>query len=132
MSLRRIDLPGLSEENFPPFSSGATVMTSQSDYSYNVAREALYVLIVGFLWGMAMLVFSIGGIEGYKEIRNQRAYNLQAQTAAEPAAQEEARKNAGEAFDHALELWGEAGVTIVLLCVGAVVTTRWMNRKYPA
>jgi hypothetical protein len=125
-------LPAVSEENFAPFSSGATVMTSPSEYSYNVSREAIYVLIVGFLWGMALLVFSIGGIEGYKEIRNKRAYLLQAQTAAAPAAQEEARQNAGKAFDHALELWGEAGVTIIVLCAGAVVTTRWMNRKYPA
>ena len=107
-------------------------MTSQTEYNYSVAREALYVLIVGFLWGMALLVFSIGGIEGYKEIRNQRAYILQSQTAADPAAKEEALHKSGEAFDHALVLWGEAGVTIVLLCVGAVVTTRWMNRKYPA
>jgi len=107
-------------------------MIPPSDYTYNVAREAIYVLIVGFLWGMAMLIFSIGGIEGYKEIRNKRAYAIQAVTAADPAAQEEARHKAGEAFNHALELWGEAGATIVVLCVGAVITTRWMNRKYPA
>ncbi|MGD2063977.1 MAG: hypothetical protein PVF51_10405 [Nitrospirota bacterium] len=107
-------------------------MTTQSEYSYSVAREAIYVLIVGFLWGMALLVFSIGGIEGYKEIRNERAYNIQAETAADPAAQEAARQKAEEAFNHALQLWGEAGATIVVLCVGAVMTTRWMNRKYPA
>jgi hypothetical protein len=107
-------------------------MTTQSEYSYNVAREAIYVLFVGFLWGMALLVFSIGGIEGYKEIRNKRAFTLQAETAAEPAAAEAARSKADGAYHHALQLWSEAGVTIVVLCVGAVVTTRWMNRKYPA
>lgn len=107
-------------------------MATSSDYSYNVAREALYVLIVGFLWGMALLVFAIGGIEGYKEIRNERAYNLQATTAADPAAKKEALRMAGVSTDHAYELWAEAGGTIVVLCVAAVVITRRMNRKYPA
>jgi len=107
-------------------------MTSSSEYNYSVSREAIYVLIVGFLWGMAMLVFSIGGIEGYKEIRNKRAYTIQAETATDPAAVEEARRMSGKAYDRALELWGEAGGTILVLCVAAIGTTRWMNRKYPA
>jgi len=107
-------------------------MATSSDYSYNVAREALYVLFVGFLWGMALLVFAIGGIEGYKEIRNKRAYTLQASTAADPAAKEAALRKAGASTDHALELWSEAGGTIVVLCIVAVGTTRRMNRKYPA
>ena len=107
-------------------------MATSSEYNYSVSREAIYVLIVGFLWGMAMLVFSIGGIEGYKEIRNKRAYTIQAETATDPAAVEEARRLSGEASNRALELWGEAGGTIVVLCVAAVATTRWMNRKYPA
>jgi hypothetical protein len=107
-------------------------MATSSEYNYSVAREGIYVLIVGFLWGMALLVFSIGGIEGYKEIRNQHAYTLQAETATDPAQVEEARRMIGVSRNHALQLWAEAGGTIVVLCVAAVVTTRWMNRKYPA
>ncbi|RMF84751.1 MAG: hypothetical protein D6739_05490 [Nitrospirae bacterium] len=107
-------------------------MATNSEYNYSVAREAIYVLTVGFLYGMALLVFCIGGIEGYKQIRAQRAFTIQAQTATDPAVKAHAQQMIGVAHHEALRLWAEAGATIVVLVVIGMLITRWMNRRHPA
>ncbi len=107
-------------------------MTTRSKPNYSVALEATYVLVVGFLWGMALVVFSIGGIEGYKNIRTKRAFVNQLQAATDPAVRAHAQQMIDAAQHEAMRLWGEAGITILVLAVAAILITRWMNRNHPA
>jgi len=107
-------------------------MTTKSASNYSVALEATYVLVVGFLWGMALVVFAIGGIEGYKNIRTKRAFMDQLQAATSPAVQAHAQQMIDAAQHEAMRLWSEAGVTILVLVVAAILVTRWMNRNHPA
>jgi len=106
-------------------------MTTKAS-NYNVALEATYVLVVGFLWGMALVVFAIGGIEGYKNIRTKRAFLDQLQAATDPAVQAHAQQMITAAQHEAMRLWTEAGITILVLAVAAIFITRWMNRNHPA
>jgi len=107
-------------------------MTTKSVSNYSVALEATYVLVVGFLWGMALVVFAIGGIEGYKNIRTKHAFMDQLQAATNPAVQAHAQEMINAAQHEAMRLWTEAGVTILVLVVAAILVTRWMNRNHPA
>jgi|GEM_PF-2418766 len=107
-------------------------MTTKSAPNYRVALEAAYALGVGFLWGMALVVFAIGGIEGYKNIRTQNPLTDQLQTITDPAAQAHTQELIQAAHHEAMRLWGEAGITILVLAVAAIFISRWMNRNHPA
>jgi len=107
-------------------------MTTKSASSYSVALETTYALVVGFLWGMALVVFAIGGIEGYKNIRTKRAFVNQLQAATDPAVQAHAQQMIDTAQHEVMRLWSEAGVTILVLAVAAILISRWMNRNHPA
>ncbi len=107
-------------------------MTTKSASNYSVALEATYVLVVGFLWGMALVVFAIGGIEGYKNIRTKNALLAQLQSATDPAIQAHTQEMISAAQHEAMRLWTEAGITILVLAVAAILITRWMNRNHPA